>query len=96
MEPLEDYLNARLISHKRSVVSCLNSPRLKRKNITSFPERINIFDMQKEKISPESNGRKSPSPKKSSLCKRSKFAQLKINDIKDIKSKNVTFSLFKK
>ena len=52
--------------------------------------------MKKEKVSIEGSGRKSPSPKKSSLAKRSKFAQLKNADLKDIKSKNVTFSLFKK
>ena len=94
LEPLEDYLNARLISHKKSVASCLNSPRLKKKNI-SLNERINIFDMKSEKIYPETSGRKSPSPKKSSLTKRSKFAQLGNADLKDMK-KNVTFSLFKK
>ena len=96
LEPLEDYLNARLLSHKKSVSSMnLNTPRFKKKEIV-LTERVNIFDMKKEKISIEASGRKSPSPKKSSLAKRSKFAQLKNVDIKDIKSKNVTFSLFKK
>ena len=96
LEPLEDYLNARLLSHKKSINSmCINSPRFRKKDIV-ITERINIFDMKKEKVSIEGSGRKSPSPKKSSLAKRSKFAQLKNADLKDIKSKNVTFSLFKK
>ena len=96
LEPLEDYLNARLLSHKKSISSMnLYTPRFKKKDII-INERMNIFDMKKEKISTEGSGRKSPSPKKSSLAKRSKFAQLKNADIKEIKSKNVTFSLFKK
>ena len=96
LEPLEDYLNARLLSHKKSISSMnLYTPRFKKKDII-INERMNIFDMKKEKISTEGSGRKSPSPKKSSLAKRSKFAQLKNADLKEIKSKNVTFSLFKK
>ena len=97
LEPLEDYLNARLLSHKKSF-SSLNSPRFKKKDI-SFTGSINIFDMKKEKDTNKGNGkRKSPSPKKSSLIKRSKFShkQLKTTEFKVFKGKNVTFSLFKK
>ena len=91
IDPIDDYLLDRLYSHKKSF-SILNSPRFTKRELASIPERLNIFEVKK---AGQKSGGKSPSPKKSSLMKRSKFGQkLKAIDI-DIKPK-VTFSCFKK
>ena len=91
IDPIDDYLSDRLYSHKKSF-SILNSPRYTKRELASITERLNNFDVKK---AGQKSGGKSPSPKKSSLMKRSKFGQkIKSIDI-DIKPK-VTFSCFKK
>ena len=99
IDPIEDiYLNSKVFCHKKSI-SILHSPRFRKREV-NFKEGINIYERNK---SPKAygcgGGRKSPSPKKSSIMKRSKFSQNKKNTdmkIKTIKTKNVTFSCFKK
>ena len=109
IDPIEDYKKAKLINHKKSF-SSLYSPRFRKRDI-NLSEKIDIFNMTKDMIGDgkeKTNGRKSPSPKKSSLMKRSKFYQKLRNSemINYNKSTNlntsphkvnsVTFSLFKK
>ena len=91
IDPIEEiYLSSRVFCHKKSV-SFLNSPHFRRKNI-NINERVNIFKMKKE--GKENEGTKSPSPKKSSIMKKSKFSQnFKYTDFK-LNNKNVTFSCF--
>ena len=99
IDPIEDiYLHSKVFCHKKSV-SSLHSPRF-RKREAHFKEGINIYDTNNSPISTGGGGgRKSPSPKKTSIMKRSKFSQNKKNTdmkIKTVKTKNVTFSCFKK
>jgi hypothetical protein len=97
IDPIEDiYLNSKVFCHKKSV-SILHSPRFKKRE-SNFKEGINIYERNNSPTG-GGGGRKSPSPKKSSIMKRSKFSQNKKNTdmkIKAIKTKNVTFSCFKK
>ena len=85
IDPIDD---EKISTHKYN----LKTPRLTKREI-NLSERLNIFDIKKGVQ--KDYGRKSPSPKKSNLSKRSKFSKkLKVDDF-DLKPK-VTFSLFKK
>ena len=97
IDPIDDiYLHSRIFCHKKSM-SSLHSPRFKKREVSLLKDRINIFENNNNNSTKSTaGGRKSPSPKKSSFAKRSKFSQkLKNTDLK-IKTKNVTFSCFKK
>ena len=95
MDPIDDiYLHSRIFCHKKSM-SSLHSPRFKKREIL-LKDSLNIFENNHNSSKSNTNGRKSPSPKKSSFAKRSKFSQkLKNYEFKN-KTKNVTFSCFKK
>ena len=94
IDPIDSFYYSRFFTHKKTL--SLHTSRIKREgNLSKEKDRSNIFD--NNTISPKnSQGRKSPSPKKSSLAKRSKFSQKPQNNDVKIKTKNVTFSCFKK
>jgi hypothetical protein len=94
IDPIDSFYYSRFFTHKKTL--SLHTTRVKREgNLSKEKDRSNIFD--NNTISPKnSQGRKSPSPKKSSLAKRSKFSQKPQNNDVKIKTKNVTFSCFKK
>ena len=97
IDPIDDiYLHSRIFCHKKSM-SSLHSPRFKKREASLSKDRLNIFENNNNNSAKNTaGGRKSPSPKKSSFAKRSKFSQKLKNTDTTIKTKNVTFSCFKK
>ena len=96
IDPIEDYLySIRLNSHKKSFNYFLRIPYISKKegNI-HIPEKLSLYDFKKTRH--KTRGRKSPSPKKLPLMKKSNLIQKFKKDDFDIKPKIVTFTCFKK
>ena len=96
IDPIEDYLySIRLNSHKKSFNYFLRIPYISKKegNI-HIPEKLSFYDFKKTRH--KTRRRKSPSPKKLPLMKKSNLIQKFKKDDFDIKPKIVTFTCFKK